>query len=308
MTKMIDTHAHLDLLLQKLELIPNDSILNLEKSNFSETQKIELTEEVKLQIESLLKNHKYIFQATVSTNNFRTVYHWFEHNPKIKFFLGSHPDMLADEDFNLNSYLKEQEKFLSEIKHKPEILERILGVGEIGLDYYWVKDEEKQKIQRNLFESQIDLAIRYNLPIQIHNRDAFKDAISILKNFPKIHGKFNFHCFTGTLQEMREIFDLGGRVGYGGIITFGKNAEELRETVNFCPLDGFILETDLPFLSPTPHRGKICLPEYIEFVGNKIAEIKTLSREDVWKLNERNTKELYPTLYSAQTSLDFFSK
>ena len=150
---------------------------------------------------------------------------------------------------------------------------RIIGIGECGLDYYYTQDSRIIHKQKELFESQIDLAIKLDIPLFIHTRDAFDDTFEILKSKPGIHGKFAIHCFTGNKNHLKEVLDMGGKAAFGGIITFGKNAEYLREAFAYCPKDGYLLETDLPFLSPKPFRGKDNLPEYIKFVAEKMGQI-----------------------------------
>jgi TatD DNase family protein len=294
-----DTHAHLDLLLQKLGLISDYPKLDLQTV---EPEIIEKTDYDKNKLDELLNNHEYIFQSGVSAKNLLSSVHLFAHNPKVKYLLGSHPDMVK-EGFDLKEYLLEidlitslykgESKANSESKISKVLQERLVGIGEIGLDYYWVNEEKYQKIQQTLFESQIQLALKLNLPIQIHTREAFEDTISIIHNFPQIHGRFAIHCFTGNIENLRQVLDLGGKVGYGGILTFGQNAEYLRETVRYCPNENFLLETDLPFLAPKPHRGKTCLPEYITSAGEKIAEIKEIDIDKLWSRSKENSFQIF---------------
>jgi TatD DNase family protein len=294
-----DTHAHLDMLLQKLGLLTDYPELDLQTAD---PEIIRKTDYDRSRLDELLTKQEFIFQSCVTAKNLLSSVYLFEHNPKVKFLLGSHPDMVK-EGFDLREYLRENKEIVNiykgESKATPKstiskvLQERLVGIGEIGLDYYWVKEGKYQKIQQTLFESQIQLALELDLPIEIHTREAFEDTISILRNFPQIHGKFVIHCFTGSLENLRQVLELGGKVGYGGIITFGQNAEYLRETVSYCPEENFLLETDLPFLAPKPHRGKTCLPEYISYVGEKIGEIKGLDSDKVWERGRKNAQAIF---------------
>lgn len=277
-----DTHIHLDLLLSKIQEL-----------NLGLTPEFQISTD----LEKLLANHRWVIQATSSMDNFKQVQTDFLDNPKIYFLAGSHPE-IVDQDFSVQEYLKKQKQELKPFLENPKKY-RLVGIGECGLDYFYSQDKEIINKQKELFEAQIQLAIDSNLPLIIHCREAFDDIYNILKDFKNIHGKFWIHCFTGNTNQLRKILDIGGKVAFGGILTFGKNAEYLRDSARFCPNDSWLLETDSPFLSPTPNRGQICQPIFIDFVAEKMAEIKGLEKEMVWQISEKNTEKMVATnLYS----------
>ncbi len=270
---MHDTHIHLDLLTKKIKIHHNNDYRDF-TSDLNLTQKH-------------LSSHHWVIQSTVSYHNFLAVKSAFQVIDKVYFLFGTHPE-IVDSRFDEKSYLNEQSNLLNELKSN-----KVVGIGECGLDYYYTQDPEIIKIQKKLFEAQINLSQDYNLPLVIHCREAFSDTISMLKSFPYIKGNFLVHCFTGDIEILKQILDMGGKVAFGGIITFGKNADYLRESLTYCPNDSWVLETDSPYLSPSPHRGQICLPEYIDYVALKVAELKSISKEQVWNISETNSKNLF---------------
>jgi TatD DNase family protein len=281
-----DTHVHLEMLLNKFELL--DSERELDELNTNK----ELSIEAKNKLVKLIENHAFLLQSTVSTSNFQFVAHLFQDFDKIKYFLGSHPE-IVNKDFDLQQYLKEQTHFLKihpEIKQGKYANQNVVGIGEVGLDYHYTQDPELIQTQKELFESQIQLAIECDLPLMIHCRDAFDDLFEILYKYPEIHNKFLIHCFTGGIDEMYKAVKIGGKVAFGGVITF-KSAKNVQEAVEYCPLENFVLETDLPFLSPK--RGEICIPEHVDLVAAKVAELKKISNEEVWELSRKNCKGLF---------------
>lgn len=157
---------------------------------------------------------------------------------------------------------------------------KIVGIGEIGLDYYYVKDNKDKQIE--LFKKQIKLAEKYNKPIVVHSRDAALDTYNILKD---IKVKCDIHCFSYSYEMACEFVKLGFRLGIGGVLTF-KNSKNLKEVVENLELDNFLLETDSPYLTPEPYRGHKNNPSNVLLVAKKIAEIKNLDfNEVIDKLN-----------------------
>ena len=287
-----DTHLHLEMLLKKLNLIDLEVLeLDFDKS-------LHLAENTKSRIDELLINHEFVIQSTVSTRNFHLVKSLFSKNSKVEYLLGSHPE-IVETGFDISYYLDQQSNYLK-VNHDKL---NLVGIGEIGLDYHYTQAENLQfsqdknlhKIQQELFESQIELAIELDLPIEIHCREAFEDTFAILLKYPKIHGKFDIHCFTGGKYEARKALEMGAKLGIGGIVTF-KNAQNLQEAVKFSPLENLLLETDLPFLAPLPNRGKICLPEYIDNVADCVANLKNIPKAQVWQTSADNAKMLFPNL------------
>ena len=164
--------------------------------------------------------------------------------------------------------------------------DKIIAVGEIGLDYYWVKDNKE--IQRDLFRKQLDIATRLNLPVVIHSREATQETYDILKEY-RLNGII--HCYSGSLEMAREYIKLGYKIGIGGVVTF-KNTN-LVEVVKGIDITDITLETDSPYLTPTPYRGKQNSPEYIPLIAEKISEIKDITKEQVGEITTNNIKELF---------------
>jgi TatD DNase family protein len=157
------------------------------------------------------------------------------------------------------------------------IMPKMVAVGEIGLDYHY--NNSPPEIQRTVFEKQLQLACDLNLPVVIHTRDADEDTRAILKNFSgKLKCKGVIHSFTASLELAQFVLDEGFYIGFNGIITF-KKAENVQEVVKITPPERILFETDSPFLTPVPHRGKENAPFYLPFIAAKIAELKGLDLE-----------------------------
>lgn len=277
-----DTHAHLEMLYQKLGFIPEarDSEIVLP----SDTDKI-----LKDFSNQYLFGHEWIIHPTVSIQNLELVLKLFYNEPKIHFLLGAHPE-IVDTDFVFSNYCTNLDYKLKTLS----VLypDRLVGIGEIGLDYFYSRDLNIIKKQKQLFRHHIELAINLNLPIEIHTRDAWKDTFEVLDEYPAIHGKFLIHCFTGNVENLRRCLDRGGKAAFGGIVTFSKSTE-LQEAAVFCPFESLVLETDLPFLAPVPYRGKICLPEMIEDTARKMADLKNTTPEIIWEWSRKNSRGLF---------------
>ncbi len=157
--------------------------------------------------------------------------------------------------------------------------ERVVALGEIGLDYHWVKDPLQRNKQKEYFKAQIALANAHHLPICIHSRDAIQDTYDILsESFPQ-YGCI-MHCFSGSKEMMKRFLELGCYISFGGPVTF-KNARESKECAYEVPLDKLLLETDCPYLAPHPYRGKTNNPSYLPLIGQEIARIKGLSEKEI---------------------------
>lgn len=170
-------------------------------------------------------------------------------------------------------------------------LEKVVAIGEIGLDYYRTKELEKQKLQKEVLKKFLELAAKLNKPVIIHCRDAHNDMISILKSYIlSLKSVGVIHSFTGTREEAKKYIDLGFYIGFNGIITF---ARQYDEVVINIPLDRILVETDAPYLTPEPYRGKRSEPSYVKFVAEKIAELRKISIEEVAEQTTQNTKTLF---------------
>jgi TatD DNase family protein len=284
-----DTHAHLDLLLQKLGYLPSYPEFNPETVSDEEIDgsNVEISA-----IDELLKYHEWIVQPSVSNQNFLLCHHLFQNVEKVYFLFGAHPDMV-DANFSIEQYLSKQNTLLKgeNVQHLIK-QNRFVGIGEVGLDYFHVQDDTGQERQRDFFRTQIEQALTLDLPLVIHCRDAWHDLFDLLDEYPHIHGKFLVHCFTGGVDELSRVRERGGLVAFGGVTTF-TSAKALHEAVKICEKDMFLLETDLPFLSPTPHRGEICKPEYIHLVAEHIAQRKGLNTSTVWALSKKNSERFF---------------
>lgn len=195
--------------------------------------------------------------------------------------IGFHPTEL--DDFN-DEYFEFLENNISNPK--------IVAIGEIGLDYYY--DNTDKNKQKEIFKRQLDIANKYSKPIIVHSRNSIQDTYNILKEY-NLFG--SIHCFSGSVEMAREFIKIGYKLGIGGIITY-KNAKNIREVVKDIDLSYILLETDSPYLTPSPYRGKNNSPEYIPLIASTIADIKNISINDVSKVTTANAEEIF----------DFFSK
>ena len=168
---------------------------------------------------------------------------------------------------------------------------KIVAIGECGLDYHgeYGQTEEERKQQKIIFKEQIELAEEVSLPLIIHCREAWKDTLEILKNY-NLTGVF--HCFSGDEMILKKVLEWGFYVGFDGNITY-KKATELRKIARFIPLERVLLETDSPFLTPEPMRGEPNYPENVKIVAQWIADIKSLSLEEVERITTENSKKLF---------------
>ncbi|MGN0298792.1 MAG: TatD family hydrolase [Lachnospiraceae bacterium] len=169
-------------------------------------------------------------------------------------------------------------------------LPKIVAVGEIGLDYYW--DTTEHEIQRYWFERQLDLARELGKPVIIHSRDAAADTMEVMKSGHAKGTTGVVHCFSGSVEMAREYYKMGYYLGIGGVITF-KNSKKLKEVVEEIDLAGLVLETDCPYLTPVPYRGKRNSSLYLPYVAEAIAQIKHISPEEVIAVTEENARRLY---------------
>lgn len=168
--------------------------------------------------------------------------------------------------------------------------EKVVAIGEIGLDYYY--DHSPREIQKMAFIEQIRLAQTLNLPIVIHSRDAHKDTMDILKLEDAFSTGVIMHCYSSSAQMAKEYVKLGAYLSFAGPITY-KNAVNLREAVENVPLDRLLVETDSPYLTPVPFRGKENQPRYVRHICEKMAEIKGVSFEEMAKITFENTLKAY---------------
>ena len=186
--------------------------------------------------------------------------------------IGIHPEFVNNYDLNKMEMIIKNNK--------------VYAIGEIGLDYYWVKDNKEE--QKNLFISQIKLANKYNLPVIIHSRDSIQDCLNIIKE-NRCRGII--HCFSGSYEMAKEFIKYGFKLGIGGVLTF-KNSK-LSEVIKKIDLKDIVLETDSPYLTPEPYRGKTNDPSNVYYVAKKISEIKEIDIEKVIKQTTQNAIDIF---------------
>ena len=202
-----------------------------------------------------------------------------EQYPFIYACVGIHPENLEGVDD------KVLEETLNLYKHP-----KVVGIGEIGLDYHWEKDPAKREIQKEFFIKQIEYANKVGLPISVHNREAFQDTLNILKEHKPVGGVM--HCYAGSVENIQEIINLNMYIGLGGPVTF-KNAKTPKEVATEVPLERLVLETDSPYLSPHPLRGTVNEPSNIILVADEIANLKNMSKKHLLEVVYDNSCKLF---------------
>ena len=189
-------------------------------------------------------------------------------------------------------YPSEAKTYTQELEAKMEGLCRdtkVIAVGEIGLDYYW--DKSFTDLQKEVFRKQILFANKMNLPIVVHDREAHKDTFDILNETDK-GGKVLFHCFSGSVEFMKECVKKGWFIALGGVVTF-KNAIKMKEVAKEVPLDRLVLETDSPYLTPVPFRGKTNKPAYVKYVAEEIAALRGMSYDEIAEITTMNAERFF---------------
>ncbi len=192
--------------------------------------------------------------------------------------VGSHPDV-ADEV---------NEAVLNEYRQLCKQNPKIKAIGEIGLDYHY--EDIPREIQLKAFRMQMELARELNLPAIVHERDAHEDGMAVVREFPDVTGVF--HCYSGSAEMARQLVDKGWYIGFTGVLTF-KNARKAVEVAQSIPLERIVLETDCPYMSPEPFRGKRNDPGKLYRMAEKLAEIRGLSVEEIHRITTENGKRLY---------------
>ena len=227
-----------------------------------------------------MRNHGVEFIVNIGSE-METCYDTLDLVKKYDFMygaLGIHPDCvydLTDADY----------KWIEE--HIND--DKIVAVGEIGLDYY---REYDKAVQKDAFERQMEIARRNNKPIVVHSRDAAQDTYEIMKaNHAEELGGV-VHCFSYPIEMAEKFMDMGFYIGIGGVVTF-KNSKKLQEVAKVMPIERLVLETDCPYLAPDPHRGERNDSTYIKFVADKIAELRGISTQELIDITTENAKRMY---------------
>ena len=253
---IIDSHCHLDYpsLYENLEEVVKRAEFNKVNKLLTICTTLESFEKIKLIIEK-----------------YKNIYGTF----------GIHPH-------ESKKYKNIDSKFILNLKKK---YKKVIGIGETGLDFFY--NYSDKKIQKKSFIEHIEAATQLNIPLIVHSRDAENDTYEILKSEKKNSNlKILMHCFTGSQNFANKLLDLGCYISVSGIITF-QNSIELANTVSFIPIENLLVETDSPYLSPYPLRGKSNEPSYIVHTINKLSQIKNISKEDVIAYTTNNFKKLF---------------
>lgn len=190
--------------------------------------------------------------------------------------VGVHPECVENLEDN---YISELEKLIDE--------NRVVAIGEIGLDYYWTKDTRDKQLE--VFENQLILAKKKNLPVIIHSREATKDCMDLLNKYKP---KGVVHCFSGSSETAKEILRLGMYIGFTGVLTFPKS-EKAKSSLMVIPVDRLLLETDAPYMAPVPMRGKRCDSSMIAYTAQKAAEIKGMDTQELLNITKENVERLF---------------
>ena len=191
--------------------------------------------------------------------------------------VGWHPSDVMD-------FTEESEKLIYELAKNP----KVKAIGEIGLDYYWTT--ETKDVQQRVFRRQLDIARELKLPVIIHDREAHGDCIEIIAEYPDLLGVF--HCYSGSAEMAKELVKRGWYLSFTGAITY-KNAKKAPEVIDAVPMDRIMIETDSPYLTPVPHRGKRNDSRSLPHIVDKIAEIKGMSHEEVARITLENGKRFF---------------
>ncbi|CAN1607383.1 TatD Mg-dependent DNase [Candidatus Pelagibacterales bacterium] len=250
---IIDSHCHLDY--EPLISDINKIILNAKKNNVTNLLTIGTSLESSKKVLEIVKKYENVYGA-----------------------IGIHPNSTTNNLSDLNE--------LVDIKKKSK---KIIAFGETGLDYFYKRSEKNDQIQS--FEKHIQFAISEKVPVIIHTRDADEDTISIIKKY-YTKTKFLIHCFTGSLDFAKNLLDLECLISFSGIITF-KKSTDLRNVVKYVPMEKMLIETDSPYLSPDPFRGKSNEPANVKIVAENVALIKKISFEEVANLTTSNFNKFF---------------
>ena len=219
-----------------------------------------------------------IVNASATVESWDKVLELTREYPFVYGMIGVHPDEAGALD---------EEKFARMERLLQE--EKVVAVGEIGLDYYW--DNESHEVQKRWFIRQLELARKWNMPVNIHSREAAADTLEIMKKYAQ-GMKVIIHCYSYSKEMAEEYVKMGYLIGVGGVVTF-KNARRLKETVEAIPLSQVVLETDCPYLAPEPNRGKRNSSLNLSYVAQAIADLKGITAEEVIKVTGENAKAFY---------------
>ena len=251
---MIDSHCHLD-----QEPLLSDLNSVIERSKLVGIQKI--------------------LTICTTVDSFKTIKEILNRDEIIYGTFGIHPHEVKNNKISLDYILKEI------VENK-----KIIGVGETGLDFHYNNSEKSEQIDS--FNKHIQASLQLDIPLIVHSRNAEKETFEILKNYENDKLKILMHCFTGSKEFAKKLLDLNAYFSASGIITF-KNSTNLQDTFESIPLDRLLIETDSPFLSPVPKRGKKNEPSFIKYTAEKLAQIKKISSKELIDLTTKNFNKLF---------------
>ena len=221
------------------------------------------------------------------------------HPSEVAFPISGDPHNEDVAEYDLLIRLAESRSKMPEVLAELEDLSfygKCVSIGEIGLDYYWDKEEDIHVLQREWFIAQLELAHKVNKPVIVHSRDASKDTFDILSDAKKrLDTRAVVHCYSGSAEMAKDYVKMGFYIGVGGVITF-KNGRKLRETVENTPLESILLETDCPYMAPEPYRGKRNDSTKLSYIAAKVAELKQVSTEEVEEVTWSNACRFYNVL------------
>ena len=227
------------------------------------------------------KGIEYIINVTAEYDSIEATYELTKKYDFVYGTVGIHPSDITE--LNLDKF---------EIMKKKATRDKIVAIGEIGLDYYWDKEETVQQKQREWFVKQLEMAKEVKKPIIVHSREAAADTLNILKSDVAKDIPGVIHCYSYSLEQAKIYAKMGYYFGIGGVVTFS-NAKKLVETVEYLPLEQILLETDSPYLAPVPNRGKRNSSLNLPYIAEKIAQIKNVSYDTVVEVTAENAKRLF---------------
>ncbi len=251
---MYDTHCHLDYFENPVEVIK----------------------------ESFNSGIRYLNTISIEIEQFDKIIKIANLDERIFCSIGQHPLYLKT-NLDINKF---ENLFIENIKN---FTKKIIAIGETGLDYFKKKEVEEKILQKKIFLKQIEISQKFNLPLIVHTRNAGEDTYDIIKQ-EKAFGLI--HCFTENQEFLKRMLDLGFYISFSGIVTF-KNAVEIQTCAKYCPLDRILIETDAPYLSPNPFRGKENKPIYIKHTTEFIANLKDLKLDEFIEIATRNAKKIF---------------
>lgn len=267
-TMYIDTHAHLDLILDQ------ELFFHLSKKNAIPYQLSDI----------ISKELEFVNHISLDPDNFLQHYPLFKDNQKIYFSTGIYPDRTTFSHYNEKEYLSKLKSILKEYPH--------IALGEAGIDYHDDRYGSKEA-QESLFRHQVELADELNLPLIIHSRNTFDDCFCILKNYPKVHAIW--HCFHYGINEMELILSRNDHISFSGLLTHKKNIS-IQDAAKIIPLNRVLFETDSPYLSPTPVRGTCNIPTNTKYIYQYFAQLRDINLQELIPIIRENVKNAFPII------------